>query len=125
MTAFPRKILVFVAVSLLLLTQACSPTGTAYPNPYPNPGQVVQPTAAKPQPTIANPTPATVESVVRVSLVDAKSAFDAKVAVFLDVRAVESFDQAHIPGALNIPLDQLEARLSELDPNAWIITYCT
>jgi 3-mercaptopyruvate sulfurtransferase SseA len=110
MKKFVGKILAFASVSLLLLTQACSaptPAATAYPNPYPN------------------PTPATAESVVRVSLADAKSAFDAKTAVFLDVRDAGSYAEAHIPGALNIPLNELEARLDELDPNAWIITYCT
>jgi 3-mercaptopyruvate sulfurtransferase SseA len=110
MKNFFRKFPVFVFLALLLLTQACSaptPAATAYPNPYPN------------------PTPATAESVVRVSLADAKSAFDAKTAVFLDVRDTGSYAEAHIPGALNIPLNELEARLGELDPNAWIIPYCT
>lgn len=121
MTAFVRKILMFASVSLLLVTQACSaatPAGTAYPNPYPNPATVSVP-------TIANPTPSTAESVVRVSLEDAKAAFDAKTAIFLDVRGTENYNLVHIPGALDISLDQLEARLGELDPNAWIITYCT
>ena len=117
MKTFIGKILAFASVSLLLATQACSPTGGAYPNPYPNPGQVRVPTAG--------PTPSTVESVVRVSLADSKAAFDAKTAVFLDVRDAGSYANAHIPGALNIPLNELEARLSELDPKAWIITYCT
>ena len=67
-------------------------------------------------------TPANVE---RVSLADAKAAFDSGEAVFLDVRDPGSFGQDHIPGAVNIPLAQLENRLSELDPNQWIITYCT
>jgi rhodanese-related sulfurtransferase len=31
----------------------------------------------------------------------------------------------HIPGAVSIPLTELEARFGELDPKAWIITYCT
>ena len=35
------------------------------------------------------------------------------------------FEQAHIPGALNIPLNDLPDRIQELDPSAWIITYCT
>jgi rhodanese-related sulfurtransferase len=32
---------------------------------------------------------------------------------------------SHIPGSLSIPLAEIETRLSELDPNQWIITYCT
>lgn len=45
--------------------------------------------------------------------------------LFLDVRTAEAFQSGHIPGAINIPLAELESRISELDPNQWIITYCT
>lgn len=63
--------------------------------------------------------------VERVSLSDAKKAFDDKTAVFLDVRSVSSFQASHIPGAINIPADQIASSLEELDPQQWIITYCT
>ncbi|HVN54629.1 MAG TPA: rhodanese-like domain-containing protein [Anaerolineaceae bacterium] len=63
--------------------------------------------------------------VKRVSLADAKAAFDAKTAVMVDVRDLESYAAAHIPGALNIPLTDLSERIKELDPDQWIITYCT
>jgi rhodanese-related sulfurtransferase len=33
----------------------------------------------------------------------------------LDVRAPEEFAAGHVPGAINIPHDQVEQRLSELD----------
>lgn len=64
-------------------------------------------------------------SVQRVSLQDAKRALDEGVAVFVDVRDPGSYEQAHIPGALSIPLDEVSARKEELDPEDWIITYCT
>jgi rhodanese-related sulfurtransferase len=41
------------------------------------------------------------------------------------VRAQASYESQHIPGALNIPLPEIEARLGELDKAEWIITYCT
>ncbi len=63
--------------------------------------------------------------IARVSLSDAKSALDNQSAVFLDVRDAESFAAGHIEGAVNIPYAELQNRLSELDPNQWIITYCT
>jgi len=63
--------------------------------------------------------------IERVSLEEAKAAYDDQSAVFLDVRSEESFNQGHIPGAVHIPLSQLESRAGELDPNEWIITYCT
>jgi hypothetical protein len=65
------------------------------------------------------------ESMARVSLADAKAAFDIKNAVFLDVRDPIAFESSRIPGAVSIPLDQIEARLGELDKNDWILTYCT
>lgn len=36
----------------------------------------------------------------------------------LDVRTVEEFEQARIPGAVNIPLDDLEDRLEEIEEAA-------
>lgn len=63
--------------------------------------------------------------IIRISLGNAKAAYDLKQAVFLDVRDKDSFANSHIPGAISIPLAELENRLKELDQNAWIITYCT
>ena len=79
----------------------------------------------KPAAPVTTPTPASVSQVQRVSLVDAKAAFDAKKATFLDVRASSSYAVGHIPGALSIPLADLPTRQGELDPKSWIIPYCT
>jgi 3-mercaptopyruvate sulfurtransferase SseA len=67
----------------------------------------------------------TYPEIQRVSLEDAKAAYDAGSAVFVDVRAVDSYNISHIPGALNIPLANTQERLGELDKAKWIITYCT
>jgi 3-mercaptopyruvate sulfurtransferase SseA len=83
--------------------------------------------SAQPAPT-PEPPPVQVESpqeVTRLSLEDSKAAFDQKTAIFLDVRDAGSYASSHIPGALSIPLSELPDRLDELDPSAWIITYCT
>lgn len=45
------------------------------------------------------------------------------VAVF-DVRPREEFDQGHIPGAVSVPLDQLEARLRTLPTRTEVVAYC-
>ncbi len=42
----------------------------------------------------------------------------------LDVRPEDEFALGHLPGALNIPLRELEARLGELDPKQEIVAYC-
>ena len=71
----------------------------------------------------ATSTPATVVQVERVSLSDAKAAYDAGTAVFLDVRASSSYEASHIPGAVSIPLNELPSRMGELDQGSWIIPY--
>ena len=84
----------------------------------------------KPQPT---PTPTSTAiarripypNIKRVSLADAKAAFDTKQAVFIDVRGEPSFSEGHIPGAISITEDELPARLNELNKNTWYIIYCT
>lgn len=63
--------------------------------------------------------------VERVNLAQAKEAYDANAAVFVDVRDPAYFQANHIPGALSIPLGEIETRYLELDPNDWIILYCT
>lgn len=70
-------------------------------------------------------TPAGVSQVQRVTLEEAKTAYDSGSAIFVDVRDSSSFSVAHIPGAVLIPLSDLATRLGELDQNAWIIPYCT
>ncbi len=86
------------------------------------------------QTTLSQPgTPAVVQQdpnipypdVNRISLDEAKTAYDQKQALFVDVRDAASYQQGHVPGAINIPLNDLDSRLSELSPTQWIITYCT
>ena len=46
--------------------------------------------------------------------------------VILDVRTQEEFDQAHIPGAILIPNDQISAEAERvlMDKNQLILVYC-
>jgi ArsR family transcriptional regulator len=44
--------------------------------------------------------------------------------VLLDVRPEDEYGLGHLPGALNIPLRQLEQRLVELPRNCQIVAYC-
>ena len=79
----------------------------------------------------ATPTPVaafeeeTYPEIPRVSLDEAKAALDSGSAIFVDVRSAEAYQASRIAKAINIPLAELESRLGELDPNQWIITYCT
>jgi rhodanese-related sulfurtransferase len=45
-------------------------------------------------------------------------------AVIVDVRSPEEYAQGHVAGAINIPLDSLEGRASELPRDAHIVTVC-
>ncbi|SFY15343.1 Rhodanese-related sulfurtransferase [Janthinobacterium lividum] len=42
----------------------------------------------------------------------------------LDVRPAQEFAAGHLPGAINIPFDDLQRRLDELPANAEIAAYC-
>ena len=42
----------------------------------------------------------------------------------LDVRPADEFALGHLPGAVNIPLRELEARLAELDGAQEVVAYC-
>ncbi len=44
--------------------------------------------------------------------------------VILDVRTVAEFNDGHIEGAINIPVDELSGRLSELDKSKELLVYC-
>lgn len=44
--------------------------------------------------------------------------------VILDVRTGWEFEDGHIDGATNIPVDDLEQRLGELDVNDEMLVYC-
>ena len=45
-------------------------------------------------------------------------------AVFVDVRELTEWEAGHIPGALHIPLGELEARWPELRANDSVIAVC-
>ena len=44
--------------------------------------------------------------------------------VLVDVRPAEEFEAGHIEGAVSIPLDELDERLSELPADSEIVAYC-
>ena len=61
--------------------------------------------------------------------IEVKGAFDlweVKAATFLDVRTPPEFEEGHIPGASNVPLDQLLDSQDKLpaDRDALIVVYC-
>lgn len=59
-----------------------------------------------------------------VSIRDLLSRMDDGTLVLLDVRSDDEFTQGHLPGAINIPIEQLEQRINELSLNADVVAYC-
>jgi rhodanese-related sulfurtransferase len=44
--------------------------------------------------------------------------------VILDVRTDGEYHSEHIEGAINIPVDELEQRIGEMNPNTKLLVYC-
>ncbi|WP_369159419.1 ArsR/SmtB family transcription factor [Candidatus Thiodiazotropha sp. LNASS1] len=42
----------------------------------------------------------------------------------LDVRPSEEYESGHLPGAINIPLHELETHLDKLNPEREVVAYC-
>jgi len=52
------------------------------------------------------------------------ASFDTENTLLLDVRTETEFANGNLPGAINIPVDELRQRLSELDKEKLILVYC-
>lgn len=44
--------------------------------------------------------------------------------VLVDARSQEDYDRKHLPGAMNIPLEDIKSYADRLDKNEEIVTYC-
>jgi 3-mercaptopyruvate sulfurtransferase SseA len=115
------KLSIFL-IFLLLVSTACSaPPAQAVPTLALT--QVVEP----PSTPSAGNLPSTEAEVPRVSLEDARAAIESGAAIVVDVRSDAAYEVSHIPGAINIPLGEIESNptILKLDKEQWIITYCT
>ena len=94
-------------------------------------GNLTASNAVRPNTASATPgnppaaTPQQQHASERISLADAKKAFDENSAVFVDVRGPDAYKQEHIRGALNISLADLDTNLSKLPKGKKIIVYCS
>jgi len=60
----------------------------------------------------------------QVDVETALAAPDGERPFLLDVRTAQEFDGGHIPGAVNVPLDDLRSRLVEIPRDGLIAVYC-
>src|SRR4029077_5526213 len=58
----------------------------------------------------------------RISREDAMKMVKQNKAVYVDVRSKDSYDEGHLPGAVSIPLSELNARFKDLPPGKFLIT---
>ena len=66
-----------------------------------------------------------VDDAERITLADAKKDFDGGKAVFIDTRDEASFNQEHVKGALNIPLNLLKQRFDTIPKGKKLVVYCS
>lgn len=64
------------------------------------------------------------EEFEKISAEELRSRLSKGDMVLLDVRPWVEYQAGHLPGAISIPLDELERRLSELPQNQTIVAYC-
>lgn len=133
------RLLAFALVSLTIIVAAgtaCSPAAspeTTYGSPAPtsivNPTPSLKPTV---HPLQAAPTPlpaATIApraQVATVTVEQVKELIEGEDKPLLfDARIRLSYDSGHIPGAISLPFDELEKRITEIPGDRLAIFYCT
>ena len=65
------------------------------------------------------------ENSPRISLADAKKAFDDGSAVFVDTHVKAAYDADHIKGAINVTVQDLDAKINTIPKGKKIIAYCS
>ena len=67
----------------------------------------------------------TTEDYVTISVVDARELIELTPSIIiLDVRTVGEYEEEHLEGATNIPVQELPERVGELPINSFILVYC-
>ena len=107
-------------ITCLLLLAAVTATAqkVMVPSQSSNPNLIITPTQQNQQ-QIQN-----LDNAKRISRDEAIKLVKEKKAIFVDVRAKESYQAGHIKGAINIPESELISRLREIPAKRMIITYC-
>ena len=124
-----RKIDILLVVTILVFAvpacKASSPTAepTIAPTQALVATQIMEPVSTQ----LPANLPESEAAVPRVSVEQAKAAFDSGAAIIVDVRSAEAYAASHIPGAISIQLEEFDTNPTglALDKDQWIITYCT
>jgi len=65
------------------------------------------------------------DDIPRLTIEEAYQAAAAGEAVLVDVRSESQYQAQHAVTAINVPIDQIDERVTLLKPDIWFITYCT
>ncbi len=93
--------------------------------------RMVHPPVAPGSPAVTRATPAppppsqSLESVPRIDPAEFSKRLERGEIVVIDVRDVADYTNAHIPGAIHIPLSFMQGELPYLPRGKPIVTYCT
>ena len=64
------------------------------------------------------------DSLEPVSVYDLADRIRRGLVTVVDVRPVEEYDAGHLPGAINVPLTDIEKNLGKLPPDKEVVAYC-
>ena len=75
--------------------------------------------------TSATMTNSSIQEIERVSVDELKRMMEQNTPVtIIDVRNESAFNASHIRGAINVPTDQVGARIARIPTDREIVTYC-
>lgn len=105
-----------------LAVVACN-TGT----PNSNRGNANLTTTNQPGTNVAAPQTPTAPAAEtgRITVAELRERMAKNDVTIVDVRAAAAYQQSHIKGAINIPLEQVASRAGELPKGKTVVTYCT
>ncbi len=69
--------------------------------------------------------PETVDEIPRITVEELKAELDKGSVTVIDTRGTMSYEILHMPGALDIPEQDIRSRVGELPRDGLIVTYCT
>ncbi|HSY50071.1 MAG TPA: rhodanese-like domain-containing protein [Thermoanaerobaculia bacterium] len=113
-----RDLLVYVAAGVIAGGAIAWTAARNAPKP-PAPNERAATTSAPP------PAEPSLESVPRIPMPAFQQRRERGEIVVIDVRDVEDYTAAHIPGAMQIPLSYIQGELPYLPRGKPIVTYCT
>lgn len=107
---------------LILLLAAIATIAGAACNDAKAPNVAKTPAVSTPAPVAADNHD---EDAPRITLADAKKAFDAGEVVIIDTRSEAQFKAERIKGSINITRDSLEMRYKSIPTGKKIVAYCS